>query len=502
MTQGGPVVHGAVGELFHVTSDAVVILEAGAVVACNAPAVALFGVDQDGADAVLAAYLDALLALDPAAPPQRLSLPPHGVVDATRREVGGRQVLLMRDVTAEVRRSDGLRRLTALSRHLLTEAPTVQSVLQTLVTEAKVMTGAAYSALLLLRPGSVTETSHFVYDAPRHLFPERMPRVVGLLSVPLALRASARLDDIRGHPAGVGLPGVHPPIGPLVATPLMAGEDLLGELAIANPPGGRVFDEVDVAMLEDLAAHAATAVLWAVGAESEREQRALRQEVVDTARHDIRTPLGAGKGYAQLLANKLSRLSPEQLAIALDGVRSSFDRIESFTQRLLVDESTAITGVEPQWGAVDVTTLLERLALDLAAMTGRQDVLVVTREPGSPSTLAGDAEMVREVLDNLVGNALKHAPGTPVTLTVREEGDQVRFDVRDEGPGIPQSEHSALFERWSRTEASKRERTAGFGLGLSIVRRLVGAHGGLLGVSSRPGDGATFWVTFPKERQP
>ena len=500
MTQGGPVVHGAVGELFHLTSDAVVILESGSVVAWNAPAVALFGVDHAGADAVLAAHLDVLLGLDPAAPPQRIPLPPHGVVDATRRQVAGRQVLLLRDVTAEVRRSNGLTRLTTLSRALLSEAPTVQAVLQMLVTEAKEMTGAAYSALLLLRPGSLTETSHFVYDAPRHLFPERMPRVVGLLSVPLAVKGSARLDDIRGHPAGVGLPGVHPPIGPLVATPLLAGDEALGELAIANPPGGRVFDDVDQAMLEDLAAHAASAVLWALGAEAEREQRALRQEVVDTARHDIRTPLGAGKGYAKLLSTKLERLSPEQLATALDGVRSSFERIESFTQRLLVDERSAITGVEPSWATVDIGELLAQLARDLEAMTGRPDVVVVAREDGSPTALAGDGEMVREVLDNLVGNALKHAPGTTVTVTVREEGGQVRFDVRDEGPGIPESEHSALFERWSRTEASKRERTAGFGLGLSIVKRLVTAHGGLLGVSSRPGEGATFWVTFPKER--
>lgn len=501
MTQGGPVVHGAVGELFHLTADAVVILDAGAVVAWNAPAVALFGVGHSEADAVLEPHLEALLGLDPAAPPQRVVLPPHGVVEAIRREVGGRQVLLLRDVTAEVRRADGLRRLTELSRHLLTEAPTVQAVLQALVTEAKSMTGAAYSALLLLRPGSVTETSHFVYDAPRHLFPERMPRVVGLLSVPLALRGSARLDDIRGHPAGVGLPGVHPPIGPLVATPLLAGDDLLGEIAIANPPGGRVFDEVDQALLEDLAAHAATAVLWAAGAEAEREQRALRQEVVDTARHDIRTPLGAGKGYAQLLSTKLDRLSPEQLATALDGVRTSFDRIESFTQRLLVDERSAITGVEPAWQVVEVGGLLEGISRDAEAMTGRPGVVAVVREEGSPSTLAGDAEMVREVLDNLVGNALKHAPGTTVTVTVREEGDQVRFDVRDGGPGIPESEHAALFERWSRTEASTRERTAGFGLGLSIVKRLVSAHDGLLGVSSRPGEGATFWVTFPKEHR-
>jgi two-component system OmpR family sensor kinase len=106
--------------------------------------------------------------------------------------------------------------------------------------------------------------------------------------------------------------------------------------------------------------------------------------------------------------------------------------------------------------------------------------------------------MVREVLDNLVGNALKHAPpDSPVVVSARSEGDQVRFDVRDQGQGIPEGEQAALFERWSRTDSSRAKQLPGYGLGLSIVKRLVTAHGGSLGVSSRLGEGATFWVTFP-----
>jgi signal transduction histidine kinase len=106
--------------------------------------------------------------------------------------------------------------------------------------------------------------------------------------------------------------------------------------------------------------------------------------------------------------------------------------------------------------------------------------------------------MVREVLDNLVGNALKHAPaGTAVVVSARAEGDQVRLDVRDQGPGIPEDEQGRLFERWTRTDSSRARQLPGYGLGLSIVKRLVTAHGGTLGLSSRPGEGATFWVTFP-----
>lgn len=493
----GPIMGGAIGELFHATPDAVVVLHGGRVLATNGPVQEQFGVTGEAlAEAV---DLATLLAL-PATGMHRVDLrPAHGVADVLHRVVSDLDVLIFRDVTRTVRHTEGLQRIARVSRQLVSSPPSVAAVLQSLVTEAKALTGADYSALLLLREGSATETSHFVYDAPRHLFPTRMPRVVGLLAVPVGTKAAARLDDMRGHPAGVGLPGVHPPMEALLAVPVLSGDEVLGELAVANAPGGRRFDEVDEQLLEDLAAHVAVAVRWAQQAERVREQELLRQEVVDTARHDIRTPLGAGKGYAQLLARKLGQMTPEQVATALAGVTGSFDRIESFTERLLVDERAALLGVEPQWATVEAAPLMEALRRDAEATTGRPAVRVV-HEPEAPRVLRGDPEMVREILDNLVGNALKHSPpDRQVVLSCRAEGPQVRFDVRDDGPGIAEAEQAALFERWSRTDSSRARQVPGFGLGLSIVKRLVEAHGGTLGVSSRPGEGATFWVTLPGE---
>ena len=498
-----PVARDVVGALFDVTSDAVVILDGDRVVAWNPRAEVLFGMPAEqavaGGPTPLHPHLPRLLELAPDAAPAQVPIAPHGCVEATRREVGGRTVLLLRDITASLRREDGLRRLAGLSRDLLTTAPTVNATLQSMAAEAKAITGAAYSALLLLREGSTTESSHFVYDAPRHLFPERMPRAVGLLAVPVTARAPARLDDMRGHPAGVGLPGVHPPLGPLLAVPLLAGDEVLGLLAVANPPGAAVFDDLDEALLEDLAVHVCVAVRWAQAAERNREVSLRRQEIVDQARHDIRTPLGAGKGYASLLSTRMDRMSPAQVATALEGLRNAFDRIEAFTARLLVDDRLSAVGVTPRWAEVDVVALLEQVRRDAVATTGREDAVLVHHEPDAPATLAGDPEHVREVVDNLVGNALKYGGSAgPVRITVRAEGDQVRLDVRDEGPGIPEGEQAVLFERWSRTDAARAALLPGLGLGLSIVKRLVLAHGGLLGVSSQPGDGATFWVTFPR----
>ncbi len=474
------------------------VLEGEAVVAWNGIAEALFGVSaaDPGSAAVLRRQLDGLLALAIGAPTREVVLSDVVTVSAVHRAVGDRHVLLLRDISATVRREEGLRRIAALSRRLLGAEPTVPVVLQTFAGEAKALTGAAYSALLLLREGSTTDSSHFVYDAPRELFPDRMPRAVGLLAVPLSTRQPARLDDIRGHALGVGLPGVHPPIGPLAAVPLVAGDVVLGELAVANPPGGRAFDELDESLLVDLAAHAAAAVAWAQGAERERERALVRQEDVDMARHDMRTPLGAGKGFAQLLQRRRDRMSPDQVETSLQGLVDAFARLESFGDRLLADERTAPAAWEPAWAAVAIDPLMRAVVRDAESLSGRPGSIRWLGDE-APASLAGDPEMVRQVLDNLVGNALKHA-GT-ATVTARREGGHVRFDVRDSGPGIAEAEQGRLFDRWTRTVSTRRSGLPGEGLGLSIVKRLVAAHGGTVGVSSRPGEGATFWVTFPRE---
>ncbi len=496
----GPVVSDSIGALFGLTADAVVLLEGEQVVAWNDAAHVLFGVPAHEATAPgarpLGPHLDRLLDLPPGLPPTRIDLPPVGAVDVVRQVVGGRDVLLLRDVSVEVRRERGLRRLAELGRGLLSQEPLVQPVLQAVCTVARDLTGAAYSAVLVLREGSTTESSHFVYNAPRHLFPERMPRVVGLLAVPVASRAPARLSDVRGHSAGVGLPGVHPPLGPLVAVPLLAGDQVLGVLAASNPPEGRTFDEVDEQLMVDLAGHAAVALRWAEAGERERERAQAQQELADTARHDIRSPVAAGKGFAALLRTRRERMTPEQVETSLQGLADAFERIEAFSERLLADSRGTAPAPEPRRERVPVGPLLDRVVRDVRAATGRDDTLVWSAVADAPDALLGDPDEVRQVVDNLVGNALKHA-GSAV-LTVRPEGRFVRFDVRDEGPGIAEDEQARLFERWSRTADSRSRDVPGTGLGLSIVKRLVTDHGGTVGVSSRPGEGATFWVTFPR----
>jgi signal transduction histidine kinase len=501
-----PVVSGAVGELFHVTGDAVVIVDDSSnVVAWSPGAASLFGISREEAlapgAAPLAEHVPDLLRLTADGSAVRRPLPPYGVLEVRHRKVGPHHLLLMRDVSDEVRRSEGLRALSRLSRELLAlETPTLAEALTSVAAEARSMTGAGTGFVMLLRPGSLGETTHFVCDGPHDLFPDGPPRFFGLLSTPVRTRRVVRLADVADAPDGVELPGSHLPVGPLCAVPLVAGADVLGLLAIASPRGARVFDELDEELLVDLAGHTAVAVRWAQGAEKEAARTQQRREIIRTARHDIRTPLGAGKGYSNLLLNHRDRMSPEQFTSAVEGLLHAFERIEQMTEQLLMDEKLESTGAEPQWAVVELAPLLAEVRRDAAVVTGRNDAVITTSAKGAPAFLAGDLGMVREVVDNLVGNAIKYGGASgPVTVTVLGDDPWVRIEVRDEGPGIEGADQALLFERWTRTASTKSSSTKGFGLGLSIVKRLVAAHGGDVGVRSRPGAGSTFWVTFPAE---
>lgn len=493
---------GDVGALFHDTGDAVVVVDdRQQVVAWSPGAAFVFGISREQAlapgAAPLAAHLPALLLLPTDGSAARRPLPPYGVLEVRHRRVGPHSLLLMRDVSDEVRRSEGLRSLSRLSRDLLAlETPTLAEALASSAAEAVSMTGAAAGIVMLHQSGSLGETSHYVCDAPQDLFPDGPPPFLGLLATPIRTRRAVRLADVSEAPDGVSLPGTHLPIGPLCAVPLLAGSEVLGLVAIASPPGSRVFDQLDEELLVDLAGHAAVAVRWAHGAEREAARVRQRAEILSAARHDIRTPLGAGKGYANLLLNKRDRMTPEQVDSAVNGLKHVCERIEEMTDRLLRDEQLEDAGAEPHWAIVDLNEVLAEVRRDAAVLTGRSDAVLVA--PSSESSVAGDPGMVREIVDNLVGNAVKYGGvDSPVTITVCGVGTMARIEVRDHGPGIDPAEQAQLFERWTRTSSSKSGNTKGFGLGLSIVKRLVTAHGGDVGVQSKPGEGAMFWVTLP-----
>ena len=505
------VTEGAIGELFWNITEAVLVCHPGQVVAWNPGAEAIFAMSAaeataEGAD-LRPAFGEATKQLwelvEAGAGKTRLECTggSERVLDATAWRLNGRPssptVVVLHDITTQQRHMAGLHHLNGFARELLGES-SLDVLLTRIVDAAKNLARADFSALLLLREGSEDEIVHFVYNAPRELFPERLPRAVGLLAVPIRSRSVARLDDIRGHPAGAGIPVEHPPIAALLAVPILMGERVVGELAVANRPGRMGFDDIDEALICELASHAAIAVSLVTARRAQEWVRETRRALVDVALHNIHTPLTVAQEALATVRSGWDELSEEERNGSLEAIERAHERIQALTEGSLLDEPTPAGGSSLQEiTAIDVTELVQEIVTDLSHR--RDDVrLEGGVETGWAPCFSGDRRLVRETLENLVDNAIKHSPpGEVVSLTARLEGGSVRFDVADRGPGIPPEEQSRIFDQFYRTAQSVADGVPGTGLGLWIARRLAALQGGTIGVSSRSGQGSTFWATLP-----
>ena len=496
---------GVIGELFWNIDDAVFIWRDGRVVAWNPSAEAIFGV----------AAADALSPGFELAPffGRQWSAMQNLMRDGGRAEIDCRQdlcarhltvqawhlgddgpddttVVVLRDDTAPRRHLEGLAQLNALARELVVLSD-IEAPMQRVVDEAKRLTSARFSALVVLREGTENEIAHFVYNAPRELFPERLPRVVGLLAVPIVTRAAARLDDIRGHRHGVGIPVRHPPIKSLLAVPVLAGEAVLGELAVANGPDDRCFDETDEALITELASHVALALTLAGARQAHRQADEERRALTTLALHNIRTPLTVAKGFVATLRHHLDNLTSDMRDDSFGAIDRALDRIQTLAEGALLEDWNKTESLELTLADIDPHQLVEGLFVDVARLSEGVTLRLVT-DRSAPPSFPGDPRLVREVLENLLTNAIRFSPlGQQVVVTVRTEGGSVRFDVTDKGPGIAPADQARLFD------APDPARGSVHGRGLWIVRRLVQRMGGTVGLSSRPGDGSTFWLTLP-----
>ncbi len=219
----------------------------------------------------------------------------------------------------------------------------------------------------------------------------------------------------------------------------------------------------------------------------------MRRFITD-ASHELRTPLTTIRGFAELYRQGAAK-----------DVEMLMSRIESESSRmgLLVEDLLLLARLDAQ-------RPLERHRVDLLALAAdavhdaqsiapkRKITMEVFDGPGTPEVL-GDEARLRQVLSNLVANALQHTPESAgVTVRVGTDGDNAVLEVCDEGPGMTAEDAQRIFERFYRTDSSRARASGGTGLGLSIVDSLVYAHGGTVSVTTAPGHGCRFKVSLPR----
>jgi signal transduction histidine kinase len=238
---------------------------------------------------------------------------------------------------------------------------------------------------------------------------------------------------------------------------------------------------------------------------SERQNKELRRlnEMKNTflgvAAHDLRSPLGTIQMAMGLLGDPEMQLSAEEIGHIAHSAQRQTRHMLALIEDLLDVAQIEAGRLELDPDPIDVAPFLAEVVLRhnaLAEDKGTQ----VTLQAVAPGLVIADPHRLRQVMDNLISNAVKYSPAaSTVCVRAAQQADCWRISVSDEGPGITPDDRPHLFEEFARLSARPTGGETSTGLGLAITQRIVEAHGGQIDVDSEPGHGATFWFTLPRQ---
>ncbi|MFL5561873.1 MAG: ATP-binding protein [Gemmatimonadaceae bacterium] len=281
--------------------------------------------------------------------------------------------------------------------------------------------------------------------------------------------------------------------------PLLQGAEAIGLMTFGS--SSHRYSSSDVPSIEELARRAAIAVENARLYESARQATRGRDEVLAVVSHDMRNPLhtillGTGAALEILPGDSPVRKT-------LDSVRRAALRGERLIRDLLDVTRLESSRLQLEREPVAVSELLGEAADSVAATAREQGIAItvsVDETPDAETRVLADRHRALQVLDNLLSNAIKFTGrGGDVTIGARRVDGEARFWVSDNGPGIPLEQQQFMFRRfWQSRRADRR----GIGLGLTIAKGIVDAHGGRIWMESEPGRGTTFWFTLPVSEPP
>jgi signal transduction histidine kinase len=229
---------------------------------------------------------------------------------------------------------------------------------------------------------------------------------------------------------------------------------------------------------------------------AERRLEQMKSDFVSTVSHELRAPLTSIYGFAETLLRRDILFAEEERQTFLGYIASEAQRLTSIVDTLLGVARLDAGDMQVELAPTDVSSVVTEVVMsaEQASANGHRFVVDVQDEPLAASA---DREKLRQVLANLVDNAVKFSPdGATVTVEARQAGGAVEVRVVDEGIGVPADERERIFRKFHRAEGSARGRP-GTGLGLFIARGLVDAMGGRIWVDSAEGQGSSFAFELP-----
>ena len=280
--------------------------------------------------------------------------------------------------------------------------------------------------------------------------------------------------------------------------PLRAGERPLGVIIFATDESQRRYGRDDLLLAEDLAGRIAVAIDNARLYRQVQASVHLRDEFLSVAAHELKTPVTAVAGYAQVLDRRMLR---DQTASPRDrrAVKVIVEQAERLNRLIvaLLDLSRIQTGsLALDRQPVDLCAMVARVAEELQPSLDRHTLQTICGDTGL--IVDGDELRLEQVLQNLLQNAIKYSPtGGPITVEVSRRDRSAALTVRDHGIGIPEAARAHLFERFYRASNVDGRQISGLGIGLFVVHEVVTAHGGAIEVRSEEGQGSAFTVLLP-----
>jgi len=334
-------------------------------------------------------------------------------------------------------------------------------------------------------PGSAPEQVAYVYTDQEFGPPDEVPvELLPIVSLTALVLTLAGIAWFLGSTV----------LRPLAATSQAAQQVADGDLDV-RLPRSRVREVAEVnSAFESMSAALRTSL---------QEQAELEQErrlFIGAVAHDLRTPLFALRGYLEGLESGVASTSEQRtryIAIArekADALERLISDLFDFTRLEYLDQA-------PHREPLDLATLLRKLVDDIQPQANAKGVTIAIVTDAGSCAISGDSHLLTRAVENLLDNALRFTPtGGSVVIACQTASEGVSFSVADTGPGISPDDLPNIFTPLYRGESSRNRRTGGAGLGLTIARRVLLAHGGDLTAANRPEGGATFTGTLPAAR--
>jgi signal transduction histidine kinase len=285
--------------------------------------------------------------------------------------------------------------------------------------------------------------------------------------------------------------------------PLSVRGTIIGSLVFIRF-GGPTYTDSQINLAEFIAAHVSQVlehrrlVSQVAKLEAEKQLSQLQANFLATVSHELKTPLGFIKGYSSSLLREDTKWTKAERHEFLEIIDDESNRMGELVDNLL-DSSRLQSGNLPMHFAdFDLSMLINELKARINIQY--PEATIIYGADQQDVQLDGDAKRIEQVLNNIIGNAIKYAPASAIDVKVTETKQEIQIVISDAGPGIPQEHLDKIFERFYRVPDKKRI-VRGTGLGLYISKQIIETHGGSINAASNKGKGTRFTIRLPKAQE-